>query len=286
MEIFMFYLDLLKRAGFPLLLFAYGVLLFAFPGYGMLWLACFAFTGILLERFLPYHKSWSGPGRDTKLDLAYSAVSILAGTALASGITMISAAASLTGGFWPEHWPLALRVVLALGISGFFPYWLHRFAHETSRTLWDIHAVHHAPVRVYSLNALRAHPLNAAWNTAAGLLPLVLIGADGETILLAGGLNNFFSLFNHMNIDFKNPLLSTVFNTAELHRWHHSSEPSLGNSNYSSGALAIWDHAFGTWILPRERIAADGAGLYGEFANSYPRFRFMGQLLYPFCRCA
>lgn len=275
----------LKRAGFPLLLAGYAVLLFVFPEHMLVSLAGFAAAGMALERFLPYQKAWRA-GTESKIDLAYSALSILTSTALASGLTMLFAKSFAGKGLWPRDVPLFFSVLLALGLSGFLPYWLHRIAHEKSRLLWDLHAVHHAPSRVYSLNALRAHPLNTAWNTAAGLLPLVLLGADSHTILLAGGLNNFFSLFNHMNIHFKNPFLSRIFNTAELHRWHHSNDGAVGNTNYSSGALAVWDHVFGSWSLPRGKMGAGGAGLFGEFSEHYPRFRFMGQLLYPFCKCA
>ncbi len=131
---------------------------------------------------------------------------------------------------------------------------------------------------------MRTHPLNAAWNVLAGLGPLLLLGADSQTILIAGSLNNFFSIFNHMNIDFRNPMLSIFFNTSELHRWHHSTKQELGDKNYSSGAIALWDHVFGTWRLPAERFKSNGAGLFA--ANDFPGYSLSKQLLRPICRCA
>ncbi len=277
--------SILSRAGFPALLGAYGGLLASMPERAMLFLTMFALAGVLLERVLPYHAAWKGIGPDSRIDGIYSILAIATSTAVQSGLTMAFAAHAPGGDFWPAEWPLFARVAVALAISGFLPYWMHRIAHENSRFLWDVHAVHHAPERVYSLNALRAHPLNTAWNTALGLAPLAFLGADAQTILIAGGLNNFFSLYNHMNIDFQNPLTSRVFNTAELHRWHHSVDPAFGNANYSSGALALWDHVFGTWKLPSRKLDANGAGLYAGLSR-FAAFSFAKQLAYPFCRCA
>jgi sterol desaturase/sphingolipid hydroxylase (fatty acid hydroxylase superfamily) len=275
----------MNRAVFPALLGLYGVLLVLWPERSMPLLSGFAVAGVLLERLLPYHAAWGGLGSDSKVDSLYSLLSIATSSLAQAGLTIVFASVSLRMELWPAHWPLFARVGLALAVSGLLPYWMHRIAHEKNRFLWDVHAVHHAPERVYSLNALRAHPLNTIWNTVLGLAPLALMGADRETILIAGGLNNFFSLYNHMNIDFTNRWLSRVFNTAELHRWHHSVNPEFGNANYSSGALALWDHVFGTWKLPEEKMERTGAGLYGRPA-AFPAFRFFKQLAYPFCRCA
>lgn len=276
--------QILSRAGFPALLAAYGWLLVWTPERALLLLTLFALAGVMLEKLIPYHDSWKGLGQDSKIDGLYSILTIITGTAVQSGITWLFAAHAPVKDLWPAEWPLFFRVLIALGISGFLPYWVHRIAHENSQFLWQVHAVHHAPRRVYSLNALRAHPLNTAWNTALGLAPLAMLGADGQTILIAGGLNNFFSIYNHMNIDFGNRLLSVVFNTAELHRWHHAEDPAFGNANYSSGALALWDHVFGTWKLPAVRMSASGAGLYSQ-SLGFPALHFFKQLAYPFCRC-
>ena len=71
--------------------------------------------------------------------------------------------------------------------------------------------------------------------------------------------------------------LNWVLSTAELHRWHHSTKPEEGNSNYGSN-LVLWDLLFGTRFLPREHPPVE-LGL-SDMPN-FPR-RFWGQLLSPF----
>ncbi len=271
----------IRRAGFPILLFSYAGLLWSFPEAGVLLLIAWALAGYALEQLTPYHEKWNLRGPEVRSDAAYNAGTIALSTGLKIALT-VSAASIPISAAWPEQMPLFIRVILALLISGLLPYWLHRLAHESSGFLWRAHALHHAPAAVYSLNAFRIHPLNTAWNTVFGLLPLLLLGVDRETLLIAGGLNNFFSLFNHFNIDFENPWLARFFNTAELHRWHHSSTESEGNTNYSSGALSIWDQVFGTWYLPERKMPAEAAGLFG---GSYPE-SFGKRMLLPFCNCA
>lgn len=273
---------LVQRAGFPLLLGVYAIGLYLMPALAVPLLLGAGVLGFFIEKRLPYHSRWQGIKDDSKLDGAFTVLTMIVSVAVKGGLTVVLAQLSLDSRIWPAL-PLPLSILPALIISSFGPYILHRASHEWSDVLWQIHAVHHAPERVYSLNAMRAHPLNAAWNVVAGLGPLLLLGADSQTILIAGGLNNFFSIFNHMNINFKNPYLSVFLNTAELHRWHHSARREYGDSNYSSGALTFWDHVFGTWKLPAEKFAWQDAGLYSGkmFPSSLSK-----QLLRPFCRCA
>jgi sterol desaturase/sphingolipid hydroxylase (fatty acid hydroxylase superfamily) len=273
----------IKDFGFPFLLMTYTMTLWFFPQSATFLLLAFAVAGMALEKWIPYHAEWQGIKTDSKIDAIFSVLTILVSVILKSGTTVVLSRAGMESRVWPS-WPLPISVLVALVISGLGPYLLHRAAHEWSAIMWQVHAVHHAPDRVYSLNAMRTHPLNAAWNVLAGLGPLLLLGADSQTILIAGSLNNFFSIFNHMNIDFRNPMLSIFFNTSELHRWHHSTKQELGDKNYSSGAIALWDHVFGTWRLPAERFKSNGAGLFA--ANDFPGYSLSKQLLRPICRCA
>lgn len=272
-----------ERFGFPLIFATYAATLWLYPEQSVALLFGFALVGVALERLRPYHESWHGLQPDSRLDALFSLMALATSLAVTAGLTVLAARWATGSQLWPAL-PLPLSVLLALAVSGLGPYLLHRAAHEWTGFLWEVHAVHHAPERVYSLNAMRAHPLNAGWNVVTGLGPLMLLGADSQTILIAGGLNNFFSIWNHMNIAFRNPVWAILFNTAELHRWHHSNTREFGDRNYSTGALTLWDHVFSTWRLPEGSFAPSGAGLYG--ATGFPGLSFSKQLLRPLCRCA
>jgi sterol desaturase/sphingolipid hydroxylase (fatty acid hydroxylase superfamily) len=186
----------IKDFGFPFLLMTYTMTLWFFPQSATFLLLAFAVAGMALEKWIPYHAEWQGIKTDSKIDAIFSGLTILVSVILKSGTTVVLSRAGMESHVWPS-WPLPISVLVALVISGLGPYLLHRAAHEWSAIMWQVHAVHHAPDRVYSLNAMRTHPLNAAWNVLAGLGPLLLLGADSQTILIAGSLNNFFSIFNY-----------------------------------------------------------------------------------------
>jgi sterol desaturase/sphingolipid hydroxylase (fatty acid hydroxylase superfamily) len=69
--------------------------------------------------------------------------------------------------------------------------------------------------------------------------------------------------------------LDYLFNTPNLHRWHHSPEPAEGNSNYGQN-LVLWDQIFGTWLhRPDSELGEIG------IVERMPR-RFWQQLQVPF----
>ena len=71
-------------------------------------------------------------------------------------------------------------------------------------------------------------------------------------------------------------VLSYIFNTPELHRWHHSMDLSEGNRNYGEN-LAVWDLLFGTYHNPRHRRPPTVIGIPERMPAD-----FLGQLAAPF----
>lgn len=253
------------------------------PAYTALVVA--ATFGVFLEKVIPYHKEWNAPRGDTAVDAAHALGAIVVGPL--TGIVVTSIVTSmrpyLPSIFGNSRLPIGIEIVGALIASGFLPYWLHRLAHESDGVLWRAHSVHHSAERIYWLNSLRLHPLNIIWN-ASGLFTALLLGFSAEAVFIAGALNNFVSIFNHLNSDLRLGPLNWIFNMNELHRWHHSRTPSEGNTNYSSGALNLWDTLFQTRRLPDRSLAPDHVGLFQT--ENYPAHSYRGQLLYPLCRCA
>jgi sterol desaturase/sphingolipid hydroxylase (fatty acid hydroxylase superfamily) len=278
-----------KWLAFPAILVPYIWILLAYPGqplpaYAALVAAIGA--GILLERVIPYSRRWLA-GDDWTIDIGFAGLAILLAPLVSTALTVaVAGLADSLPAFasrWTAGLSLSAQVPLALVASGFVPYVLHRIAHESGGFLWRAHAVHHAPERLYWLNALRMHPVNVLWNVAGSLLPLLLLGFDREAIFIAGMFNNLVAFLNHMNVDFRLGPLNYVFNMGELHRWHHSRVIQEANTNYSGGALCLWDLLLGTLFLPRRSIDPRGVGLFED--SSFPARSYVKQLLLPFCRC-
>lgn len=227
-----------------------------------------ASVGLLgLQRWIPCEEAWRGRPEDFGIDLLHLLTTGLAGElwrALVFGLA-VQASVVLAGvvgsSLWPGWLPLVAQVAVALLVGDFGAYWLHRLLH-TSPLLWRIHAMHHSTERMYVFAASRSHPLNfvLAWGAAA--LPLLVLGAPEEVLLLVGAFTAIHGMLQHANVDMRHGVLNHVFATADLHRWHHSASFEESNSNYGSN-LIVWDVVFGTRFLPTERARPERLGLDG-----------------------
>ena len=234
----------------------------------------------LLEFAIPYDRNWQPRWAEVKNDLAFMlAVQILLPQALSLGTAALLlrfakefqlAAESV----WPAHWPLAAQVALMLLAAEFLRYWLHVAAHNTS-FLWRLHAVHHSPKRLYWLNVGRFHPLEKALQYLLDAFPFILLGAAEEALAFYFVFYAVNGFFQHSNVDARYGFLNYVVSGAELHRWHHSRLPRESNRNYGNN-LIVWDLAFGSWFLPRDRRV----GELGLLNRAYPQ-DFVSQMLAP-----
>lgn len=235
------------------------------------------------ERINPQYAEWNVSRGDVGTDVLHGLVSQIAlprVLEVALQALLLTAAAELShwlgSSLWPSTWPILLQLPLAMLVSQFGEYWLHRWMHERP-LLWRLHATHHSPARLYWLNAGRFHPLDTAGSFAVAMTPLVLLGVSTEVMLLVTVWIVVHGLFQHCNVRLRLGPLNYIFSMAELHRWHHSLKLEEANTNYGNNTI-FWDIVFGTMFYPSGREAAAEVGLSG-----LPRFpqRYLGQLLSP-----
>lgn len=258
-----------QRSGLPVFLSAYASVVLS------------AMAVSLLEWHFPYQPGWRPNRDDVRQDLLYM---ILVQMALPKILTLLAVLLLITPiremglpmqDWWPHHAPLWAQVVLMVLLADFLRYWLHRAAHEYS-PLWQIHAVHHSPPRLYWLNVGRFHPLDKGLQFLLDVLPFLVFAVDEvvvATYFVFYAVNGFFQ---HSNIRLNYGILNYVISGAELHRWHHSRLTSESNRNYGNNVI-IWDLLFGTWYLPADRRITD----IGLQNHHYP-LRFLPQMLAPF----
>lgn len=251
------------------------------------------FVGVLLgtvvlvalgERINPFYDDWNQSQNDVSTDFTHAVISmgILPKVLEAGlGLGLVAAALRLSEyvgrDLWPSDWPLVLQLVLALVVSQFAEYWVHRGMHEVP-WLWRLHATHHSPKRLYWLNAARFHPLDTAMGYIAATAPLLVLGAGPQILFLYSLWVFVHGMFQHCNIDLKLGPLNYVFSMAELHRWHHSLKLEEANSNYGNNII-LWDLVFKTFYWPRQRVPSRFIGLaeLPLFPQSY-----WGQIMSPF----
>ena len=216
---------------------------------------------LALEHWMPHEESWKPHDGQLMLDLGHTLVS--------NGTVQVLVVFSGVIG-------LSALIVAGLAVSEFAAYWAHRTAHEW-RPLWYFHAVHHGVGKLWCVNSGRFHFVDALKSVVPGVAILVLAGAPAEVMAWLSALTGYIGLMTHTNATMRFGPLSYVFNTPELHRWHHSMDLREGNRNYGEN-LVIWDLVFGTWFNEARRPPAT-IGIREAMPT-----RLGAQLVWPFLR--
>jgi len=234
-------------------------------------------TLLILERWMTHERTWLSSDGQTFANIAHTLLNkgmVQAAAAVTTLIVVVEAVDPQPGMLWPTEWPQWAQIILGLLIAEFGFYWAHRLAHEVS-WLWPFHAVHHSVTRLWVVNTGRFHFVDTALSVALSQPLLYLAGAPVEVFMWVGAITAFSGLLTHTNVTMRAGWLNHIFNTPELHRWHHSKVVAEGNSNYGE-VLMVYDRLFGTWLLPDRRPPAD-IGIREEMPVG-----FGGQLAYPF----
>ena len=261
----------LAGAGWHVTLASYGA---ALVGVGLI---------ALHEVMLPYRRDWRPPAEDVRTDALFLIVVQVALPYLLAITLVIALAGALKAGgrtvdiFWPHNLPVVAQVAIMLLAADFMRYWLHRAFHRYP-LMWRLHAVHHSPPQLYTINVGRFHPIEKSVQYAADTLPFAVLAVSQEALaayFVFYALNGFFQ---HSNCRVYLGPLNYLVAGPELHRWHHSRRAREMNSNFGNN-LIVWDTLFRTRFLPNDRDV-ETIGLRNR---RYPT-GFLVQMKSPFVR--
>ena len=226
----------------------------------------FGYTIVIMgERLYPFVPDWNRNHDDVATDAAWAGTTLVTGAILRPGSVIVGAwlaaqlSASLGSPLWPDDWPLAAQLALALVVVEFFQYWIHRLEHET-KWLWRFHATHHSAPRLYWLNAARFHFVDIGLIAVSYTVPLIALGADERVFALWIVASTVHGICQHANMQIRCGPLNWIFSMAQLHRWHHSPLVRESNTNYGQ-TLILWDIVFGTRFLPTDRKPPEAVGI-------------------------
>ena len=233
----------------------------------------------LLERAMPHERTWLANDGQVFPDIAHTLLNKGVAQVIVVMVTFMGIAelaAPKAGAWWPEALPFAVQVAFGLVLAEFGLYWKHRIAHEWP-PMWRFHAVHHSVTRLWFLNTGRFHLVDTLTGLAVGMPLLLLLGAPKDVMIMVSAVTAIVGILTHSNVEMRCGWLNYVFNTPELHRWHHSKVLAEGNRNYGEN-LMIFDQAFGTYFNSARRPPAD-IGIKHPMPET-----FWGQLKVPFTR--
>lgn len=228
---------------------------------------------LLGERLLAFRAVWRQSDGQLGPDLAH--------TLLNKGLVQLFVVTLFAAGAMNDPmptglalWPLWAQVAFGLVASEFGLYWAHRLAHEWP-WLWRFHAVHHSVGKLWLVNTGRFHFVDSLTSVLFSLPFLLLSGITMEAVIWVSAITAYIGILTHCNVDMRCGPLSLVFNTPELHRWHHSIDPTIGNRNYGENVM-LWDHLFGTFYWrPGHYVETIGI-------QDYMPTGFLAQLAVPF----
>ncbi len=228
---------------------------------------------LLLEWRLPYNTPWRESDGQLIADLSH--------TLLNKGLVQFLIVQVMALGLLTERSPsaiselgLAVQVLLGLVISEIGLYAAHRLAHEWP-LLWRCHAVHHSVKKLWLVNTGRFHFIDSLASVAASIPFLLISGISMDAIVWVSAITAYIGILTHCNVDVDCGPLNYIFNTPNLHRWHHSTERVEGNTNYGEN-LMLWDILLGTFLYNRHRDI-EKIGIHEKMPS-----RFIDQLALPF----
>ena len=241
---------------------------------------------ILCEYALAFSEEWGTTVKGNLTDFLY-----VAAASLTEKLTFVLCAALAAyfgrglssqlgiGSPWPSDWNLAFQVLAALLIADVGTYLRHRLFHASS-VLWRFHQIHHSATGLYWIRSAYTHPLEQFAIMLAIMLPIALLGAGDEVIVVVAFAYGLSGLLQHANIAARSSFLNRIFATTEVHRIHHGVNEREYTSNFSA-FFVFMDILFGTYRQPELHEAPRRVGLEG--VRVFPA-DFLTHLALPFKR--
>jgi sterol desaturase/sphingolipid hydroxylase (fatty acid hydroxylase superfamily) len=153
---------------------------------------------------------------------------------------------------------LWVQVLVVFLLTSLGSYAVHRYQHYND-FLWKMHSYHHSVTHLQMSNVLVSNPLDWALRNILPGLILSIVGFNPIATVIAGAFN-VYGDFSHCGADMKGGFLNYVFNTPEVHRWHHTVEfPDPEKFRYGCNfgvGVSFWDILFGTFCLPKDAKGA------------------------------
>jgi sterol desaturase/sphingolipid hydroxylase (fatty acid hydroxylase superfamily) len=233
-----------------------------------------------LERWMPHERKWEDPDGQTLASILHtlSSKGTVQGLFIFGGVIglaeLITPVTAQGYSIWPRDWPMWTQVILGVVTAEFGLYWAHRAGHRVE-FFWKFHSIHHSVTKLWFVNTGRFHFIDSLVSIVLGLVILLALGAPMEVVQWLSVITAFIGMLTHCNVEMRFGPLSYVFNTPELHRWHHSKELSEGDKNFGENVM-LWDLLFFTFFNEDRRPPAD----IGIKELMPPKFRH--QIIWPF----
>lgn len=150
-----------------------------------------------------------------------------------------------------SEWPEVLQILVVFVVTDFTHWNIHRMLHKY-KWLWRFHKLHHSIKEMGFAAHLRFHWMESILYKSITYVPFLFIGFDVENIFILHMITIGWGHFNHANFSIPLGPLKYVFNTPDMHIWHHAKElPKDHQMGVNFGlTLSVWDYIFKTNYIP------------------------------------
>ncbi len=173
--------------------------------------------------------------------------------------------------------PVWVQLLILFVARDFIQWNVHRLLHKVP-ALWEFHKVHHSIEEMGFAGHLRYHWMENVVYRTLEYIPLAMIGFGIDDFFLVHIFTLAVGHLNHANIYLPIGPLKYIFNTPQMHLWHHAEELPEKSYGVNFGlTLSIWDYLFGFDHVPSE---TPDVKLGFPDIEKFPK-TFSEQLIYP-----
>jgi sterol desaturase/sphingolipid hydroxylase (fatty acid hydroxylase superfamily) len=238
------------------------------------WLAVLSLGCLLAERLAPWRLGQALGRPEFGQDLfwlifnGYLSAPLLAGL-LVNVNTLIGRIFSLFYEKFPESLrlisddPLWLQILLMLVLADFLEWLIHNALHRLG-PLWKIHRVHHSIRTMDWIGNFRFHWGETILYNTLKYLPLALLGARWEAVLVVAVISTAIGHLNHANLNISWGPFRYIFNSPRMHIWHHEKKLRGRAGVNFAVVFSLWDWIFGTAYMPRDAARPEELGYTGQ----------------------
>lgn len=150
-------------------------------------------------------------------------------------------------------WPAWLQLLTLFLVRDFVQWNVHRLLHKVP-WMWEVHKVHHSIEEMGFAGHLRYHWMENVIYRTLEYIPLAMIGFGIQDFFIVHIFTLAVGHLNHANIYLPLGPLKYIFNSPQMHLWHHAEElPKERMNGVNFGiTLSIWDYIFGLNYVPKE----------------------------------
>ena len=173
--------------------------------------------------------------------------------------------------------PAVVQMLILFVVKDFIQWNVHRMLHYYN-WMWEFHKVHHSVEEMGFAAHLRFHWMENVIYRTCEYIPLSMIGFGIQDFIFVHLFTLAWGHFNHTNINLPLGWLKYIFNSPQMHLWHHAEHiPNPRGVNFGI-TLSVWDYLFKTTYMPNEN---PNEPLGFENLKEFPK-TFLGQSFYPF----